>query len=48
MDAGDPSAAAVYEAHVYQVAKETGAMAAVLEGAWMRCCLLAAWHTPNG
>ena len=32
IDAGDAKAAAVYEAMVYQVAKETGAMAAVLEG----------------
>ncbi|HXS77480.1 MAG TPA: butyrate kinase [Terracidiphilus sp.] len=32
VDAGDSKAAAVYEAMIYQVAKETGAMAAVLEG----------------
>jgi len=32
IDAGDERAAAVYEAMVYQVAKEAGAMAAVLEG----------------
>ncbi|MGA8742394.1 MAG: butyrate kinase [Terracidiphilus sp.] len=32
IDAGDARAAAVYEAMIYQVAKETGAMAAVLEG----------------
>jgi butyrate kinase len=32
VDAGDAKAAAVYEAMIYQVAKETGAMAAVLEG----------------
>ena len=32
IDAGDAKAAAVYEAMIYQVAKETGAMAAVLEG----------------
>jgi butyrate kinase len=32
IDAGDPKASAVYDAMVYQVAKETGAMAAVLEG----------------
>lgn len=32
IDAGDSEAAAVYEAMIYQVAKETGAMAAVLEG----------------
>ena len=32
IDAGDGRAAAVYEAMIYQVAKETGAMAAVLEG----------------
>lgn len=32
IDAGDARAAAVYDAMVYQVAKETGAMAAVLEG----------------
>jgi butyrate kinase len=32
VDAGDVKAAAVYEAMIYQVAKETGAMAAVLEG----------------
>ena len=32
VDAGDPKAAAVYEAMIYQVAKETGAMAAALEG----------------
>jgi butyrate kinase len=31
-DAGDTSAAAAYEAMVYQIAKETGAMAAVLQG----------------
>ncbi|HEY2859636.1 MAG TPA: butyrate kinase [Terracidiphilus sp.] len=31
-DAGDAEAAAVYEAMIYKVAKETGAMAAVLEG----------------
>lgn len=32
IDAGDQKARAVYEAMIYQVAKETGAMAAVLEG----------------
>ncbi len=32
IDAGDTQAAAVYEAMIYQVAKETGAMAAVLTG----------------
>jgi butyrate kinase len=32
IDAGDAKGAAVYEAMIYQVAKETGAMAAVLEG----------------
>ncbi|WP_109487772.1 butyrate kinase [Occallatibacter savannae] len=32
IDGGDARAAAVYEAMIYQVAKETGAMAAVLEG----------------
>jgi len=32
MDAGDAEAARVFEALVYQVGKETGAMAAVLEG----------------
>jgi butyrate kinase len=32
IDAGDTKAATVYEAMIYQVAKETGAMAAVLEG----------------
>jgi len=32
MDAGDAEAAAVFEAMVYQIAKEAGAMAAVLEG----------------
>lgn len=32
IDAGDTQAAAVYEAMIYQVAKETGAMAAVLAG----------------
>ncbi len=32
IDAGDPKAATVYEAMIYQVAKETGAMVAVLEG----------------
>jgi butyrate kinase len=32
IDAGDLKAAAVYNAMIYQVAKETGAMAAVLEG----------------
>jgi butyrate kinase len=32
IDAGDKKAAAVYEAMIYQIAKETGAMAAVLEG----------------
>jgi butyrate kinase len=32
IDAGDGHAAEVYEAMIYQVAKETGAMAAVLEG----------------
>ncbi len=32
IDAGDASAAAVFDAMIYQVAKETGAMAAVLEG----------------
>ena len=32
IDAGDSKAAAVYEAMIYQIAKETGAMAAVLEG----------------
>jgi butyrate kinase len=32
VDAGDQKAAAVYDAMIYQVAKETGAMAAVLEG----------------
>jgi butyrate kinase len=31
-DAGDARATAVYEAMIYQVAKETGAMAAVLQG----------------
>jgi butyrate kinase len=32
IDAGDAKSAAVYEAMIYQIAKETGAMAAVLEG----------------
>ena len=32
MEAGDAEAAAVFEAMVYQIGKETGAMAAVLEG----------------
>ncbi len=32
IDAGDAKSAAVYEAMIYQVAKEAGAMAAVLEG----------------
>lgn len=32
IDAGDAQAAAVYDAMIYQIAKETGAMAAVLEG----------------
>jgi butyrate kinase len=32
VDAGDAKASAVYDAMVYQIAKETGAMAAVLEG----------------
>ena len=32
IDAGDGEAAAVFEAMAYQIAKETGAMAAVLEG----------------
>ncbi len=32
IEAGDPLAAAVYDAMIYQVAKETGAMAAVLAG----------------
>ncbi len=32
IDAGDGKAAAVFEAMVYQIGKETGAMAAVLEG----------------
>jgi butyrate kinase len=32
VDAGDQKAAGVYDAMIYQVAKETGAMAAVLEG----------------
>jgi butyrate kinase len=32
IDAGDKKATAVYEAMIYQIAKETGAMAAVLEG----------------
>jgi butyrate kinase len=32
MDAGDGKAAAVFEAMVYQIAKQAGAMAAVLEG----------------
>ncbi len=32
IDAGDPQAAAVYDAMVYQIAKEAGGMAAVLEG----------------
>jgi butyrate kinase len=32
IDAGDAKAAQVYEAMIYQVAKETGAMAAVLKG----------------
>lgn len=32
IDAGDATAAAVYEAMAYQIAKETGAMAAVLQG----------------
>ena len=32
IDAGDARAAAVYEGMIYQVAKETGAMAAVLQG----------------
>lgn len=32
VDSGDSRAEAVYEAMIYQVAKETGAMAAVLEG----------------
>jgi butyrate kinase len=32
IDTGDAKAAAVYEAMIYQIAKETGAMAAVLEG----------------
>jgi butyrate kinase len=32
IDAGDPQAAAVYDAMIYQIAKEVGAMAAVLEG----------------
>jgi butyrate kinase len=32
MDAGDSQASAVYDAMVYQIAKETGAMAAVLHG----------------
>jgi butyrate kinase len=33
MDVGDQAATAVYEAMVYQIAKETGAMAAALQGA---------------
>ncbi len=32
IDAGDPEAAAVYGAMIYQIAKEAGAMAAVLQG----------------
>jgi butyrate kinase len=32
IDGGDAKAAAVYEAMIYQIAKETGAMASVLEG----------------
>ena len=32
VDGGDERASAIYEAMIYQVAKETGAMAAVLEG----------------
>jgi butyrate kinase len=32
MDTGDQEAAAVFEAMIYQIAKEAGAMAAVLEG----------------
>ena len=32
MDAGEVEAAAVYEAMIYQIAKEAGAMAAVLQG----------------
>jgi butyrate kinase len=32
IDSGDPKAGAVYDAMIYQVAKEIGAMAAVLEG----------------
>jgi butyrate kinase len=32
VDAGDARAAAIYDAMIYQVAKETGAMAAVLQG----------------
>jgi butyrate kinase len=32
IEAGDPLAATVYDAMIYQVAKETGAMAAVLAG----------------
>jgi butyrate kinase len=32
MDAGDREAAAVFEAMIYQIGKEAGAMAAVLEG----------------
>jgi butyrate kinase len=32
MDAGDGEAAAVYDAMIYQIAKEAGAMAAVLQG----------------
>lgn len=32
MDAGDAEAAAVFDAMAYQIAKETGAMAAVLRG----------------
>jgi butyrate kinase len=32
IDSGDPEAAAVFEAMIYQIGKEAGAMAAVLEG----------------
>jgi butyrate kinase len=44
IDAGDERAAAVSEAMIYQVAKEAGAMASVLQGHVDACFSPEAWH----
>jgi butyrate kinase len=47
IDSGDEKAAAVCEAMVYQIAKEAGAMAAVLRGKVDAVFSLAEWRTPK-